>query len=194
MKAIVRHRLQRGLVETGRGGLKFGVRGQGVEPQKIERWMKRHDVIESMIYAPSPTACKLLYTYHFNHRKLTSIATPSAVSYATMSKLGLRGTRSLLSPDSVPDIDMDIDSSYTQFSSFPRRNTKTHIHHQITNQVGKKTSYSQFLIALAFHSIHIHLSTIPCLISLHTHFLINRIRPESKKSKLKHNTFVALQS
>jgi hypothetical protein len=87
--------------------------------------MKRHDVIESMVYAPSPTACKLLYTDHF---KLTSIATPSAVSYATMSELESLGTVSLLSPDSVPDIDMDIDSSYTQFSSFPRLSTKTHIH------------------------------------------------------------------
>jgi hypothetical protein len=101
--------------------------------------MKRHDVIESMVYAPSPTACKLLYTDHF---KLTSIATPSAVSYATMSELESLGTVSLLSPDSVPDIDMDIDSSYTQFSSFPRLSTKTP--YSLTNH---KSSWKENIIS-----------------------------------------------
>jgi hypothetical protein len=61
MKAIVRHRQQRLLVETDKRDLKFRVRGDEVEPQKIERWMKRHDVMESALYAPSPAACKLLY-------------------------------------------------------------------------------------------------------------------------------------
>ena len=60
MKAIIRHRQRRGLVETDKPDLKFRVRGQEVEPQKIERWMKRHDLRESMIYAPSPAACQLL--------------------------------------------------------------------------------------------------------------------------------------
>ncbi|KAI4952113.1 hypothetical protein J4E91_003575 [Alternaria rosae] len=59
MRAIVKHRQQRSLVDTNKPALKFYVRGQEVEPQKIERWMKRHDVLESVMYAPSPAACEL---------------------------------------------------------------------------------------------------------------------------------------
>jgi hypothetical protein len=54
----VRKRQKRKLVETDKGPLVFEVRGGQVEPQKIERWMKRHDVAESFLYAPSPAACK----------------------------------------------------------------------------------------------------------------------------------------
>lgn len=60
MKAIVRRRQQRALVETDKADLTFRVRGLEVEPQKIERWMKRHAVIESMVYAPSPAARELV--------------------------------------------------------------------------------------------------------------------------------------
>jgi hypothetical protein len=60
MKAIIRHRQQRRLIETSKPALEFRVRGQDVEPQKIERWMKSHNVMESMLYAPSPAACKLI--------------------------------------------------------------------------------------------------------------------------------------
>jgi phage-related protein len=60
MKAIVRYRQQRNLIDTGKGSLKFRVRGREVEPQKIERWMRKHELRESMIYAPSPTGCQLL--------------------------------------------------------------------------------------------------------------------------------------
>jgi len=56
MKAIVRHHQQRNLVETDKNDLKFRVRGQDIEPDKIERWMKRHNVMDSMLYAPSPDA------------------------------------------------------------------------------------------------------------------------------------------
>lgn len=58
MKAIVRKRQQRKLVETGKGELMFKVRGSVVEPRKIDRWMKKEGVPESMLYAPSPAACK----------------------------------------------------------------------------------------------------------------------------------------
>ncbi|KAH7061753.1 hypothetical protein BKA63DRAFT_497610 [Paraphoma chrysanthemicola] len=34
------------------------VRAMAVPPQKIERWMKRNEVVESFLYAPSPAACK----------------------------------------------------------------------------------------------------------------------------------------
>lgn len=59
MQAIVRKRQKRKLVETGKGQLAFEVRGSKVELQKIERWMKRHDVVDSALYAPSSAACKL---------------------------------------------------------------------------------------------------------------------------------------
>jgi hypothetical protein len=58
MKSIVRKRQQRKLVEVNKGDLIFRVRGHEVEPQNIVRWMKRHDVVESMTYAPSPAASK----------------------------------------------------------------------------------------------------------------------------------------
>jgi len=54
----VRKRQKRKLIETDKRELVFEVRNQLVEPQKIERWMKRHDVAESFLYAPSPVACK----------------------------------------------------------------------------------------------------------------------------------------
>ena len=58
MQAIVRKRQKRKLVETHKDELVFEVRGSEVELQKIERWMKRHDVADSFLYAPSPAACK----------------------------------------------------------------------------------------------------------------------------------------
>ena len=59
MRAIVRKRQKRKLVEGTKGELVFDVRGNPVEPQKIDRWMKRHNVPESVLYVPSPAACKL---------------------------------------------------------------------------------------------------------------------------------------
>jgi len=61
MKAIVRKRQQRRLVETEKGDLAFQIRGNVVEPEKIDRWMKRNMVAENTVYAPSPVACKGLY-------------------------------------------------------------------------------------------------------------------------------------
>jgi len=58
MKAIVRKRQQRRLAETDKGDLIFRVRGSVVESGKIDRWMKRNGVTESMPYAASPAACK----------------------------------------------------------------------------------------------------------------------------------------
>jgi len=55
----VRKRQKRKLIETDKRKLIFEVRNQPVELQKIERWMKRHNIAESFIYAPSPAACKL---------------------------------------------------------------------------------------------------------------------------------------
>ncbi|KAF4997295.1 hypothetical protein FDECE_12112 [Fusarium decemcellulare] len=71
MKAIVRKQQQRKLVEVDKGELSFTVRGSNVGQKKIDRWMKRHEVSESRLYAPSPAA-----------------STPSAVSCHTISELG----------------------------------------------------------------------------------------------------------
>ncbi|KAF2271084.1 TPR-like protein, partial [Lojkania enalia] len=67
MRAIVRKRQQRRLVEVNKGELLFKVRGKQVEPQKIDRWMKSHEVPESLLYAPT---------------------TPSAVGCRTISERG----------------------------------------------------------------------------------------------------------
>jgi hypothetical protein len=62
MKHIVRKRQERKLLQADRPELTFQVRGIEVEPAKIERWMNRHEVPESMLYAPSPAACKYTMT------------------------------------------------------------------------------------------------------------------------------------
>ena len=49
MKAIVRKRQQRKIVETNRRELVFRLRGNVVDPEKINRWMKRNDVPEDMM-------------------------------------------------------------------------------------------------------------------------------------------------
>ncbi|XTI88634.1 hypothetical protein V2W45_1520928 [Cenococcum geophilum] len=48
---IVRKRQQRKLVKDGESELIFTVRGNKVEPQKIDRWVKRNGVPESLLYA-----------------------------------------------------------------------------------------------------------------------------------------------
>ncbi|KAH8723293.1 hypothetical protein GQ44DRAFT_710465 [Phaeosphaeriaceae sp. PMI808] len=84
MGAIVRKRQRRKLVETNKGELIFTVRGNQVEPQKIERWMKRHGVAESFRYSPSPAA-----------------STPSTVEYRTVSERGSPAPISVHAPASL---------------------------------------------------------------------------------------------
>ncbi|KAH8702997.1 Tetratricopeptide repeat-domain-containing protein [Phaeosphaeriaceae sp. PMI808] len=81
MRAIVRKRQRRKLVETNKGELLFEVRGNQVEPQKIARWMKRNGAVESALYAPSPAA-----------------STPSAVGCHTISERGSPVMMSVYSP------------------------------------------------------------------------------------------------
>ncbi|KAF2820930.1 TPR-like protein [Ophiobolus disseminans] len=81
MQAIVRKRQKRKLVDTNKGQLVFEVRGSLVEPPKIERWMKRHNVVDSVLYAPSPAA-----------------STPSAVGCHTISERGSPAMISMYSP------------------------------------------------------------------------------------------------
>ncbi|OCK86702.1 uncharacterized protein K441DRAFT_457281, partial [Cenococcum geophilum 1.58] len=61
MKAIVRKRQRRTLVEDDKRELVFIVRDSIVDPQKINQWIKRNDVPGSFLYAPSPALYKLTY-------------------------------------------------------------------------------------------------------------------------------------
>ena len=56
MKAIVRKRQRRKLVETHKGDLNFILRGNVVNPGKIDRWMARNEIAEDMLYSPGPAA------------------------------------------------------------------------------------------------------------------------------------------
>ncbi|KAF2627190.1 hypothetical protein BU25DRAFT_393898 [Macroventuria anomochaeta] len=61
MKAIVRKTQHRNLVEVDRASLRFKVRGQEVEQEKITRWMRTHDVSHHNLYAPSSVACECAF-------------------------------------------------------------------------------------------------------------------------------------
>lgn len=58
MKAIVRKRQIRKLDETDKKPLQFTVRGDPVEPEKIDRWMKRNHVAEDVLYNTNTSAGK----------------------------------------------------------------------------------------------------------------------------------------
>jgi hypothetical protein len=58
MKAIVRKRQQRRLIENDKRDLAFSVRGMEVDVEKIDRWMKRNKVSNSFLYNTSPMACR----------------------------------------------------------------------------------------------------------------------------------------
>jgi hypothetical protein len=60
MKAIVRKRLERKLLEPNRPEFSFRVRNVEVEAAKIDRWMHSYAVPESTLYAPSSAACKII--------------------------------------------------------------------------------------------------------------------------------------
>jgi hypothetical protein len=62
MRKIVEKRQQRRLIDTDRRELVFKVRGNVVDPTKIDRFMHRYEIPESALYAPSPTVCKLMTT------------------------------------------------------------------------------------------------------------------------------------
>ena len=56
MKGIVRLRQRRRLLETDKGELQFAVRGQKVDPAKIDRFMTRNAIPQSQLYSPSSVA------------------------------------------------------------------------------------------------------------------------------------------
>jgi hypothetical protein len=64
MKAIVRKRQQRRLVESDKRELLFAVRGNVVETKKVDRWMKRNGIAESILYSPMSTTCKRTRTFN----------------------------------------------------------------------------------------------------------------------------------
>ncbi|KAJ4211317.1 hypothetical protein NW759_012519 [Fusarium solani] len=102
MAAIVRKRQQRKLADSDKGELIFMVRGSTVEPQKIDRWMNRHEVPQDLLYAPSPAA-----------------STPSAVCCRTISERGSLAPSpaySAQSPNFSPEGIMSIAQSPAVFS------------------------------------------------------------------------------
>lgn len=56
MQAIVRKRQQRRLVQTNKQDLNFKVHNITVKSDKVDTWMRRNNVPDDTIYAPSPTA------------------------------------------------------------------------------------------------------------------------------------------
>jgi len=58
MKAIVRKRQHRIFAEPDKAELGFKVRGQMVNVEDIERWMRRHNVPKDELYIKSPEACE----------------------------------------------------------------------------------------------------------------------------------------
>jgi hypothetical protein len=58
MKAIVRKRQHRKLVEREKRPFTFRIRGKVVVNEQIDRYMKRNGICESTLYAPSPATCK----------------------------------------------------------------------------------------------------------------------------------------
>jgi hypothetical protein len=56
MKGIIRKRQRRNLVEVEKKPLEFSVRGRKVEDQKIDRFMKRYGIPQSLLYSPKSIA------------------------------------------------------------------------------------------------------------------------------------------
>ena len=96
MRSIVRKRQQRKLVEVNKGELIFQVRGYKIEPQKIDRWMKRHEVPESTLYAPSPAACRLIYDRRYLYMTLTSQSYPICCGLSNCFRTRLSGSKSYI--------------------------------------------------------------------------------------------------
>ena len=71
MRAIVRKRQYRKIVEAHKPQRSFHVRGREVEARKIDRWMSAHGVDENKLYAPSPAA-SAWETSHFVSILLTT--------------------------------------------------------------------------------------------------------------------------
>jgi hypothetical protein len=57
MKAIVRKKQKRKLIEVDQRDLEFRVRGFEVPARKINRYMREKGIAESSLYPESPTAC-----------------------------------------------------------------------------------------------------------------------------------------
>ncbi|PVI02948.1 TPR-like protein [Periconia macrospinosa] len=93
MKAIVRKRQRRKLIETDKNELEFKVRGTQVSSLKIERWMKRQKLPDSLLYAPSPTA-----------------STPSDLECRTISERGSPAPTYMHSPAASDPINFSTES------------------------------------------------------------------------------------
>jgi len=110
MKAIVRKRQQRTLVETDKKELIFTLRGNVVDPEKIDRWMKRNNIPEDILYVQSPAPGK--EAYNNTVLPLFSImqtATSTCINSERSSPAPSPATptRSLRSPAFVPADDLN---------------------------------------------------------------------------------------
>ncbi|KAF2668140.1 TPR-like protein [Microthyrium microscopicum] len=92
MKVIVRKRQQRKINDPNRGELRFRLREHTVDPEKIDRWMKRKNIASDEVYSPSSIA-----------------STPTALSFQTRSPAS----------GSMASISMSRSSSFNQGLEVP---------------------------------------------------------------------------
>ena len=87
MKAIVRKRQRRKLVETHKGDLNFILRGTVVNPRKIDRWMARNDIAEDVVYSPYPAVGKRSSTNFFRRisYRIKQLPLPRSVPTRSLS-------------------------------------------------------------------------------------------------------------
>ncbi|KAF2466286.1 TPR-like protein [Lindgomyces ingoldianus] len=99
MKAIVRKRQERKLVESSKRELVFTVRGSEVEPQKINRWMKRNNVRESLLYAPTtPSAVRCQTISERDSPVPNSAFSPAAPIFSPESNVSIAQSPQIFSP------------------------------------------------------------------------------------------------
>lgn len=91
MKAIVRKNQERKLLHPQKGLLAFEVRDIVVETEKIERWMKRNNIIESSLYtySPAPTPADVV-CYTISDRGSPAIVPESSPVASIMSPDSMR--------------------------------------------------------------------------------------------------------
>ncbi|KAH7134952.1 hypothetical protein B0J11DRAFT_148585 [Dendryphion nanum] len=91
MKAIVRKNQERKLLHPQKGPLAFEVRDIEVETEKIERWMKRNNIIGSSLYtySPAPTPADVV-CYTISDRGSPAIVPESSPLASVMSPGSMR--------------------------------------------------------------------------------------------------------
>jgi hypothetical protein len=78
--AIVRKRQKRRLVDVDKGDLVFELRGSMVDSEKIERWMKRKAMTDTMLYVPTPAPCKYASHLYTAFKSLVLFSLPNTAT------------------------------------------------------------------------------------------------------------------